>query len=302
MFFNMLNLQMTLLMLIAVGFLIRKINIVDEHTQAKLSDMLINLILPCNIVYSFMGDTNMSQEFVYNCILAFVISLIIQILSCIFGKMIFKKYPKEDANVLAYGIICSNSSFIGIPVIDSLYNSLGVMYTSIFQMPIRFTMWSAGLSLFTVVDKKDVLKKIVKHPCIIAIVLGSLFMIFNIHLPDFIDSTIYYISRSTTAVSMLIIGSILTESKRNNIFSKEVFFFSFIRLIVMPMVVLITLKIINIDPMLTAVSVLLTAMPAGSTTAILAEKYGCNAELASGTIFVSTILSVITIPIISMFI
>ena len=56
--------------------------------------------------------------------------------------------------MLAYGIICSNSSFIGIPVIESLYNSLGVMYTSIFQMPIRFTMWSAGLSLFTVVDKK----------------------------------------------------------------------------------------------------------------------------------------------------
>ncbi|MDD5945124.1 MAG: AEC family transporter [Clostridia bacterium] len=301
MFFNMLNLQLTLLMLIAVGFLIRKINIMDEHTQSKLSDMLINVILPCNIVYSFMGDTEMSPEFAYNCILAFVISLVIQIFACIFGRIIFRKYPKEDANVLAYGVICSNSSFIGIPVVESLYNSIGVMYTSIFQMPIRFTMWSAGLSLFTSVDKKDVVKKIVKHPCIIAIVVGALFMIFNVHLPVFLDKTIYYISRSTTAVSMLIIGSILTEAGKKNILSKEVFFFSFIRLIAMPLIVLIILKALSIDPMLTAISVLLTAMPAGSTTAILAEKYGCNAELASGTIFVSTILSVITIPIISIF-
>ncbi len=302
MFINMLNLQFTLLMLIAVGFFVRKIKIIDERVQSRLSDLLIYVILPCNIVNSFMGDAEISPEFAHNCIYAFIISFVIQLFSTVFGRLLFKKYPKEDANVLAYGIICSNSSFIGIPVVESIYNSVGVMYTSIFQIPIRITMWSAGLSLFTSVEKKDVLKKIVKHPCIIAVVIGVLFMAFNVHLPIFLDNTIGYISKCTTAVSMIIIGSILTETNRNNILSKEVFYYSFLRLIVMPVIVLFILKALNFDPMLIGISTLLTAMPAGSTTAILAEKYGCNAELASGTIFVSTILSIVSIPIISLFI
>ena len=106
-----------------------------------------------------------------------------------------------------------------------------------------------GLSLFTSVEKKDVLKKIVKHPCIIAVVIGVLFMAFNVHLPIFLDNTIGYISKCTTAVSMIIIGSILTETNRNNILSKEVFYYSFLRLIVMPVIVLFILKALNFDPM-----------------------------------------------------
>ena len=100
-------------------------------------------------------------------------------------------------------MIVSNSSFIGIPVVGELYGNLGVLYTSFFQIPIRIMMWTAGLSLFTNVDKKESFQKLIKHPCIIAIVIGAFLMIASVPLPSFLGDTIAGLSKCTTPLSMI---------------------------------------------------------------------------------------------------
>lgn len=297
---KMLNLQFMLFALIIVGIIIKKIGIITSDNRKSFSDLLINVVLPCNIVSSFMGGIDVSDSFFQNCVLAIVLSAAIQLTATYGSRLLFKRIPKEKKNVMSYGMICSNSSFIGLPVADELYGSLGVMYTSVFQIPVRFTMWTAGLALFTDVDRRSAFKKLIKHPCIIAIFVGFFLMLAPVTLPGFLSNTISGISKCTTPLSMFVIGAILADADIKTMFSKEVLYFTFLRLAGFPLLVWLVLKPFSLDPLLVNVCVIMSGMPAGSTTSILADKYGCDSMFASQITFVSTLFSIVTIPVLGM--
>lgn len=299
-FLEMINLQLTLFLLIIIGIILKKKQIITEAGQKCLSGLTVNVILPCNIIVSFMGEIEITGQFFQSCTVAFLASLGIQIFSTFAGKYFFCKYDAEKKNIFTYGLIVSNSSFIGIPIIDALYGSLGVLYTSLFQIPVRITMWSSGLALFTDVDRKEAYRKLVKHPCIIAIVIGIFFMICPVTLPVCVDRTMSGISKCMVPVSMLAIGAMLADSKLKQFFDPSVLYYCLIRLVVYPLLTLGVLTLLHVDSLVTDVTVLLTAMPMAGTTAILADKYDYNSEFASQCIFVSTFLSIVTLPVVGM--
>ncbi len=296
-FTQMVHLQLTLFLLIIIGLTLKKTGIITKEGQKCLSDITVNLILPCNIISSFMGEMNVSEQFIKNCSGAFLISLGIQMFSILFAKYCFLRCPKEKSRIFTYGMIVSNSSFIGIPIIHSLYGAVGVLYTSFFQIPVRLTMWSSGLALFTHVDRKEAYKKLVKHPCIIAVFLGVLLMVSQVKFPAFLENTLEGISKCMVPVSMLAIGAMLAESDIRRMFTRDVLYYCALRLLAYPLLILGVLRLLGIDSVLCSTMVLLSAMPMASTTAILADKYDCSPELASQTIFVSTLLSIVTLPV-----
>lgn len=97
-------------------------------------------------------------------------------------------------------------------------------------IPLRFIMWTAGLSLFTNISHKGALKKLACHPCIIAVFVGFLLMVLPIELPDFLTSSLNAMSSCTTPVSMLVIGSILALAPIRSLFSLPVLYFTALRL------------------------------------------------------------------------
>lgn len=298
--FKMLNLQFMLFALIVAGIIANKLNIITSKNRKSFSDLLINIVLPCNIVNSFLSKVDISGEFFHNCILAILLSCCIQLFIPFISRFLFARFEKNEKSIMTYGMICSNSSFIGIPVAEALYGSLGVMYTSIYQIPIRFTMWTAGLSLFTQVDKKDACRKLAKHPCIIAIFVGFFLMLLPVSLPSFLQNTIASVSRCTIPLSMFVIGAILADADIRTIFTKKTLYFTFLRLILFPLFIFLVLKPFHLDPLLVSICVIMSGMPAGSTTSVLADKYGCDPVFASQIIFVSTLFSIFTIPVLGL--
>lgn len=294
---KMCNLQVMLFILMAVGILVKKVGILTSENRKSFSNLLIQVVLPCNIVNSFMGGMEISPEFLRNCVLAVGLSALIQISVTWLNRILFRRAGSGRKNVMSYGMICSNSSFIGLPVAEELYGSLGVLYTSIFQIPVRFTMWTAGLALFTDVDKKSALKKLAKHPCIVAIFVGFFLMFLPVSLPGVLTSSINSISKCTTPLSMFVIGAILADADKKTMFSKDVLYFSFWRLLGLPLLVWLVLLPFHLDKLLVSICVIMSGMPAGSTTSILADQYGGDSMFASQMTFVSTLLSIITIPI-----
>ena len=293
---KMVNLQLVLLSILVIGIICSRLKIVSKEGQESLSNLLLNLVLPCNIIASFSSHVE-SDNMARNLVLALVISAIIQLLAVAFGGKLFKKFPKNEKDVMHYGLICSNSSFIGMPVAENIYGSLGVVYVSMFQLPIRITMWTSGLALFTKVDRKSAIKTILVHPCIVSMAIGIIIMIFSPPLPGFVTSTIDYLSKCTIPLSMLIIGCILSECSIKEIFDRSAVYFSVIRLVIFPLVIFVILKVLGVDDALLGVSVIMSGMPAGSTTVILADKYDGDGHYASKVMFVSTLLSMLTIPL-----
>ena len=158
-------------------------------------------------------------------------------------------------------------------------------------------MWSGGVACFTNAKGKDVIKKVITHPCIIAVFIGLFIMIGQIQLPSFLKVSVQSLSNCTMALSMIVIGGILAEIKIRDVINRLTLYYSFIRLILIPLLVLFSCAIVNLPPLVTAVATVLAGMPAGSTTAILAEKYDGDSNLAVEIVFLSTALSLLPIPL-----
>ena len=301
-FNKMLPLQMQLLCLMLIGIAVKKALRITAEQQKGFSTLLINLILPANILSSFLGGGT-TGAVLRGLLEVLVISVLIQAAASVLSPLVFKRYPETKSHVMSYGMIVSNSSFIGIPIAEVIYGDAAVMMTSVFQIPIRITMWTAGLSLFTTDhDPRGKIKKMVTHPCIIAVFAGLVVMLCGIRLPAVAVDTISTLGRCTTGLSMLIIGMILAEIDFRSCFTGDALFFSAVRLLAYPALVLAALKLARMDPMTVSISAIMTSMPAGSTTAILAKQYGYDSEYAAKIVLVSTLLSVVTIPIICLFI
>lgn len=295
---NLLDMQLMLFLLMAAGYLLAKLNILTDASKKSLTDLVLYVVLPANIVHSFI--MKMDPSILISTITILLISLGIQ-LACLFGSnLLYRFCPQSSQMVLKYGTICSNAGFMGNPLVEGLYGSQGLLYASIYLIPQRVFMWSAGLSCFTPAKGKEVIKKVLTHPCIVAVYIGFPLLIFQIPLPGFAFKTIEALSNCTSALSMMVIGAILKDVDLRTIFSKLNAYYCFIRLILVPSIVLVVGYLLHLQPLALAVAVVLSGMPAGTTTAILASKYGGNEKLAVTCIFLSTVLSLVTIPALCM--
>ena len=296
MFEKMLTLQVELLLLIIVGFIVKKKNVISVQQQKGLSELLINVILPATIIKSFINNSNMSKDLLPNGISMIVTCLIIQVVLVITLPIILKPF-KEKANIMEYGLLVSNSSFIGLPVVEYLFDSQAVMYASIYLIPFRFVMWTIGLTLFTdELDVKSGFRKVLLHPCIVSVVIGSLIMLLHIQLPLAITGAVGMISNASNCLSMVTVGSVLADISWNKLFDKSTIAFSITRLIILPLTVYYSLAMLKADNLLISIAVLMTAMPCGSTCPVLAQKYGKDYEFAAKLVLLTSLLSTITIP------
>lgn len=291
----MLQLQLQLFTLLGIGCFLGKKKWLTGEGRQCITDIFIKVILPCNIFVSF--QVQFTKEIMEKIFDILIISFAIQFFCLFLSKVLYQRSENGRKSVLQYATICSNSGFMGNPVVEGAYGSMGLLYASVALIPLRIFMWSAGLSLFTVASRKKVIRQLLTHPCIIAVEAGLLFMMTGWTLPQFLQKTVSGLGACVTPISMLIIGSILSEVKPTAVFDRELFRYTIIRLLLIPCAVMLVLKALRFDSLLIGVSVLLSGMPAGSTTAILAEKYDGDAEFASKCVLVSTLLSVITLPV-----
>ncbi len=290
---ELLNLQLMLFLLVAVGFVIRKMNMVSEQGQKNLNDLLINVILPCNIVKSFMVEfeTGMARDLTSMMLL----SILVQVIFVIYGTIAFRKETPGRKACLQYGTICSNAGLMGNPVAEGVFGSYGLVLASVFLIPMRIMMWSEGVAAFSrTSDRKATLKKVCTHPCIIACVLGIILMVTGFRFPAPITSAINSLGSCNTAFSMMVIGMILSKMDLRS-FDLEVIVYCIHRLVILPLLILLVCSLLPLSDSVRGVCVLLSAMPAGATTSILASKYEMEPEFATRMVIASTLLSLPTI-------
>lgn len=289
------NLQLSLFLMILIGLYLRKKNIVDESGKRCLTDLVVNVIIPCNIIKSCLMPFEGNIFLTCGRILA--AGAILQLLFMGLNHFLFNRYPDTRKKVLQYGTLVSNSGFLGYPVAEGVYGSLGLFYASVFLIPLRMVMWSVGTSYFMAshMSRRQVLKKVLTHPCLIGVYIGILIMATQVRLPGFLTMTIQYIGNCNAAVTMFIIGTILADVPLLTIFNRDSFLYSVLRLLLLPALAWGVSAALHLDAVATGIAVLMTGMPAGATTAIFAARYGSDAPFATKLTVLSTLLSMFTI-------
>lgn len=295
------NLQIQIFLLLAVGYILAKKGYFSKETRTQMTNIVLMVMLPCSIVMSF--HITLTSQIIHSTMIVFIISLGIQAFYGLLNHLLYNHYSKDKKICLQYGTMVSNAGFMGMPISLGVFGDMGLLYASIFLIPQRIFMWSSGLSLFTRVDKKSLIKQVMTHPCIIAIYIGIGVMImtyFHLEMPPALQNTLSSIGNCSTAMSMFVIGGILADVDCQNLFDREICLYSFYRLLAVPIVIMVVLRLLHIERLSANVCILLSAMPAASTTAMLAQKYHQNAQFASRMVFVSTLFSLITLPVMTL--
>ena len=164
-------------------------------------------------------------------------------------------------------------------------------------------LWTYGIILFNgKIEKKD-LKKVLLNPSIIAVIIGLMVMIFNIHIPQVLYSTLDLVGGITSPLSMIIIGVILANANIVNYLKDyTIYYSSILKLVVLPCILIIISKVINDSSIVSKTLIIITAMPAAAMTSILAESFDKEKEYSAIIVFVTTLLSLITFPLLLKFI
>lgn len=284
-----------LFLIMMVGYISRKRGFINPQVNKSLSELLLNVTLPFMIIASF--NFNFSKDMLNLGIKLFLISTAIHIILLLAGSIMYKKFDEDEYKVLWFITVFSNCGFMGYPVVESIYGKIGLFYAALFNIPFNILIWTAGVFIFSGRGDKQNLRKAILNPGILSVFIGLVIFLLSIDLPAPVIKTLEMVGSMTTPLSMIIIGSTLADAKIKSIFEGfSVYFGSFIRLIVIPLTVYFILNLFGLKDFYLNIPVIITAMPAAANTVIMAEKYGGNAEYASKIVFLTTILSVATIP------
>lgn len=290
------NLQGTLFLMILAGVVLKKIGVLDASGKKTLTDLCVDIVIPCNIVKSFL--VGFQPDVIRACAGLLVVGFLLQILCVIFNKFLFHRYAEQQRKVLQYCTIVSMGGFLGNPVAEGVFGDLGLLYTSMFLIPMRVVMWSAGTSYFVAgsTDKKKVIKNVLTHPCLVAVYIGLILMITQLQLPEMLVSAVKSVGGCNSALTMFIIGTILADVKLTTIVNPTTLAFSVFRLGILPAIALGVSRLFGLDTVATGIAVLMTGMPAGATAAIFAARYDSDAPFATRCVVLTTLISMFTLP------
>lgn len=305
-FFIALENVLMLFSLIMIGFLVGKKNIVKQTSQADLTNLVVYVAMPSTIIYSMIRQITINEILdLFSCIIAvFIAYLTLFLISSFITKFYNIDLMKKDVHLTS--ILLANVSLMGYPIIESLLGKNGLFYAVFTQ---GFTMeiisWTLGISILErntsnkMKKNTTTIKQIILRPGIIAIIIGFFFLFTQVKPPTFIYNTLSMISKATPALAMISIGIVLSRTNiTNSIKNKYFYITSFFKLIIAPLTMFIILKLFNIQNEILKAGVIEFAMPTAAYVNILSTNVKNDSITAAEQIFISTFLSIITIPIV----
>jgi predicted permease len=285
------------------GFYSKKIDLLDENVNRKLSGLLLKITNPLLVISSF--QVVYEKELMISLLIVFIFSVAAHTLSSILSQLLFIGYGESKKKIMKFSAIYSNCGFVGFPILDSLFGSTGILLGSVYVAVFNIFLWTNGVVIFRKEKTlgKAALVKAFINPGIISVLTGLVLFIFSIDLPYPLTQSIHLIGSMTIPLSMLIVGANIANCKLSTLFKGiELYFSAFVRLLLIPVLVYLIMKLLGFSDMLLSTCVLLVAMPAAATTTIFAEMYDGDTSFASRVVAFTTLLSTVTIPLIMLLI
>ena len=288
-----------LLCITAVGYYMRRKGVMSDPVTKGINTLLLRVAWPCMILMTTQKEC--TNETVTNFLTILLITLAILSAASIVSFCITKKTSSTaPAAVFTILSILPNAGFVGLPIIKAVYGEMGVFYLSAFLVGFNMVVWTICVFFFTGISLRSLKEAL--NPGFIAAILGTALFLLRITLPTPLTSTITQLGSMTTPLSMLLLGARLPQISPRIFRRKLLWSSNALKLLVMPLLTYGIMSLLHIDAMLIGITVVSMAMPSPAVAQLFAEKYGDDIELATAGVSVSTLLCIITIPIIMLII
>ena len=299
----------TIAIILLLGFILGKFKLISSKTNKDLVNLLLTVFMPASLFMAFPAaySEETSEIFLAGLIGGFVVMFAIILLSLlIFNKKWYKGKLRYESQ---FALIFNNATFLGYPIISSTFGaqSSAVIAYCGFIIAFNIALFSYGVYLFKHrVDSKLILN-VITNPNIIAVILGVLVFLTSFRIPSFLDDAVRFTSNATTALSIICVGFMLSTAKFLELFKKwKLALTALIQLIVGPLAtygLLVALQYVArgagffFPDEVVVVCTLIQALPTATSLGLFASKYGGDEKEASQLVTMSTVFSIITMPI-----
>jgi predicted permease len=297
-----------LAIVVLIGIIASKFRILTSDSKNVLSKVIFNITLPLMLFTNFL-KMDATPRLITNSFIVLLVSVFVVLFMFMFGWFTTRlvRIKGSDAAVFQTHSMFGNIIYLGVPLINALYGEEGLLYASMFILISNLIMWTGGVIVLTHGNAASWRKSIRKviNPNTVAIIMGLIFFMFSIRLPKILITPMSELGHATTWLAMLYIGAMLAFTNISGLLGKkDLYILSFNRLLLVPVILVFifylsgTIPGFSADRLVSSVIILEAAMPCMATVVIMAKELDADDRLAVGNVFVSTLLSILSLPLV----
>ena len=286
-----------ILILIVIGYFTVKKGMFTKESLGSITSFLLYIVTPCLLVSSFLSAEPGKLDG-WTMLLAVVLPALSIVISIAVSYLFFRGEPLGRRRVLRFSTVFCNVGFMGIPLVEGIVGSEGVLYGSFFIAVFNIFCWTYGYVMMG--GGKVRLKALLLNPGVIGIVIGLPLYLLDVPVPALFVEPVELISALNTPLAMIVVGGYIAQVKlRAFVSDLAVYKMAVLRLVVAPLLYLALVWLLRPDETLLMSTVIQAATPVAANCVLFAVQYDSDAELASKSVAVSTALSVVTIPLLT---
>lgn len=301
-FFTVFFQMLALLLMIGAGYFAAKKGMMDEHTNNQMSNMIVNIFNPLLVLASAANSVGQISLEAMKLAAWIAVGMFAVFIFAGMVLMPFLEKDREQRKIFQLMFVFSNVGFIGIPVISGIFGIQYVVYVSEFMLVYTFVFYTYGIALMDGKFSAASLRSVM-NPGTVCGLLALAIIIFEVQLPDFLQTAVTYLGNVTSPMALMAVGFALAGSDLKKIFGQpRLYVFSILKMLVLPMVMLPVLQRILGGTDLLGVCMVMFGMPVGNMPLILGNQRGMDVTECSATIILSTVLCVLTVPVLMIFV
>ena len=286
-----------LFLLIGTGVLAVKTGVLrPEHKQA-LSNLLVYIVVPAMIVNSYRME--FSAEILRNLLAAFGMSTLAILAGTVITLLLTARKKDSCTPIFRFACIFSNAAYMGFPLISALFGSEGLLYASAFVTVFNILLWTMGYGFVSGSSSpKEVVRSLVRTPVLYAVIAGLAVYLLQIPIPNLIAQPLELLAGMNTPLSMMITGMLIAAGSVKSIVTDvHIWKLAAVRMVLIPAVCLALFSLLGFHGTAAQVVVLLECCPAAAITSVFAVQFGHDESFAAGSVVLTTLLSIVVLPL-----
>lgn len=284
-----------LFILILAGYVLGKKKIIGDVAGKALSDIALLLSTPCVIALSF--EREFSFAILKELGVAVLVAVAVHVVAIVIAQLLYRKDTPRD-RVLRASAVLSNAGFMGLPLQQAVLGDQGVFYGAAYVTVFTLTLWSYGLLTMDKSSRRLSAKKLLVNPGVIGLAAGIIILLLPLDLPELIRAPIAHLGALNTPIPMLFIGYSLSQvDLRTALRNRSYYAASAVRLLLVPAAAIGLLYLFGVRGTLLCSMAIAGSAPIAAAVSMFAGKFGQDTEAASNLVALSTVFSVVTMPV-----
>ena len=290
-----------LYLIVLVGFICDKVKLFTEATAKATINLLLYIITPCIIIDSFL-KMEYSPARTKKFFLALGLMFLLHVIAIVLNLPFFRKSGGPHNPIYKYASIYGNVGFMALPLAKAVLGAKGVFYCSSGLIAFNIITFTHGVRVMAGKDYQFDWKKLFINPGVIGVAIGLPLFLLDVQVPTVIAQPISLIAGLNTAVAMLIFGTYLANTDlKTMFFAKGIYLVALLKLIVLPVSCILLFKLMGIQGSLLVACAISASVPSGNNTFMFSSKYGLDVGMASKTVALVSVFSIVTMPVIIAF-